>query len=164
MSDANIKFGVNWADFPPGSSYVFKDQYTNLTNQVGNQVSAINAAQNGLQELKGTVDAQGNKLTSEIQNQNQNIEQLGQNQQNLEEKVGQAITSTTFATIDKGGVVLLSEKINQLTPIALTASPAAYDQADDQANRAAIQTAINGIITSINDLIVKQQTAKQMEQ
>lgn len=164
MSDANIKIGVNWADFPPGSSYVFKDQYQKLTNQVGSQVSAINAAQNGLDELKGAVDAQGNKLNEEIANQNQNIEQLGQNQQNLAEQVGQAVTSTSFATIDTGGVVLLSEKINQLTPIALTASPAAYDQADDQANRTAIQTAINGIITSINDLIAKQQAAKQMEQ
>lgn len=163
MSDANIKFGVNWADFPPGSSYVFKDQYQKLTNEVGNQVSAINAAQNGLQELTGKVDAQGNKLNEEISSQNQSIEQLGQNQQNLAEQVGQAVTSTSFATIDNGGVVLLSAKINQLLPVALNTAPDAYDKAEEQANRDKIQTAINGIITSINDLIAKQQAAKQME-
>ena len=171
MSDSNIKIGVSWADFPPGSSYVFKDQYTKLTNQVGNQVSAINAAQNGLQELSGKVDSQGNKINEELANASQNIEQLGQNvgtisnnQDEIKKELGKTVKNTDYATLTVGGVVLLSEKINQLTPITLTASPAAYDQADDQANRTAIQTAINGIITSINDLIVKQQAAKQMEQ
>ena len=68
-----------------------------------------------------------------------------------------------FATLTDAGIVLLSEKVNQLTTISLDAAPDAYSKEDEQKNRDTIQTAINGIINSINDLIVKQQTAKQME-
>lgn len=191
MSDSNIVRSLNWSKFPPNTPIEFKQQYTEQTSKVESQVSEINKNSNGLKDLNDSFDKQKLKVDDELANQNRNIEQ--QNQQikglaqqqawvsksindlgervstvegsvkTLQDEMLETVKKDQFATLTEGGIVLISEKVDQLNTITLGAAPASYDQADEQKNRDAIQEAINGIITSINDLIVKQQTAKQME-
>lgn len=191
MSDSNIVAGIKWNQFAPGTPIEFKNNYTEVTAKVEGQVSEINKNSNGLKNLNESFDEQKLKIDDELKNQNRNIEQ--QNQQikglaqqqagfsksinelnvrvktvegsvtTLQEEMLNTVKKDQFATLTEGGIVLLSEKVNQLTTISLDIAPDAYNKEDEQKNRDTIQTAINGIINSINDLIVKQQTAKQME-
>ncbi|MEL7477288.1 MAG: hypothetical protein AAGJ17_00135 [Pseudomonadota bacterium] len=192
MSDSNIVTGIKWDQFAPGTPTEFKNNYTGLTTKVDFQVSEINKNSNGLKDLNESFDKQKLKVDDELENQNRNIEQqnqqikgISQQQANfsksinelngkvekvetdvktLQDEVENTVKKDQFATLTDAGIVLLSEKVNQLTAIELTSSPEMYDHENDQANRTAIQNAINDIITSFNDLIVKQQAAKQMEQ
>lgn len=163
MSDANIVQSLDWSKFPPGSPVEFKKQYTEQTSKLNSQIDAINQAQNGLNDFNKKLSDQSQSFNTALMEQNESIEQLGSNQQNLESQIGDSVTNKDFATKLTGGVVLLSEKINQLTPVSLDSAPADYNQSDQQKLRNDIQQGLNDIVTSINKLITYQKEAKQME-
>ena len=191
MSDSNIVTGIKWNQFAPGTPIEFKNNYTEVTTKVDSQVSDINKNSNGLKNLNESFSEQKVSVNSELENQNRNIEQQNQRikgiavQQaglsksiielngrvttaegsvaTLQEEMLDTVKKDQFATLTEAGIVFLSEKVSQLTNITLDAAPDSYSKEDAQKNRDTIQTAINDIINSINDLIVKQQTAKQME-
>lgn len=76
---------------------------------------------------------------------------------------GDVVGNQNYAQQSVGGVVLLADKIAEITPYSAQAAPAAYDQVEEEAFRQGIQAKLNDIINKVNEIIQGQVNAKQMD-
>lgn len=141
-----------------------RDIGTNTTNIATN---AAGIAQNKQDIATNAGEIQQN--ATDIQSNTQAINQTNTNLSNHTGSnsqhgvTGDNVGTEDFCTATVGGVVLLAAEVADLVNYTAPAAPAAYDQTEEQAFRTGVETAINGIIAKVNEILAGQKSSKQMD-
>lgn len=176
VNKVNVEFDIPFNSIP--GDRVFQLSYqeninattdtANVANEANEEASKANT-RNNEQDIKIEANDKDIKDTRSQLSEVQSKSELNKQELNshISSDSAHGVSGSNVGTDDyaqelTGGVVLLSGNVLELTSYSAPAAPATYDQIEEQAFRAGIESEINTIVTKINEIIQGQITAKQM--
>lgn len=154
MAVDTTPYNIDWESIP--GDYLFKVTFSENLDRAIQTAIAANQAESDASEAKANSEAalsNSNELRLELSNHITSRSAHGAN--------GQIIGSNDFATLSKGGIVLLAAEVEKLDEIAEDLGKPPIYYSENYARRQS--NALIMISGRINAIITAEQNAKQMD-